>query len=75
MTYEHLKKGTMAFYRHVEELEKKNNALKKQLEISRRDNFVLRRLLNDQVETRGFTVIEGGMSEQSIKTMLTDNSA
>lgn len=70
MTFKHLIQGTQAFERHVEELEKHYNAMKKQLEITRQDNEMLRRLCRDQCKDKGFKVISGGLDQDAINRML-----
>lgn len=74
MSYEHLKKGLKAFEAHINILDREARTLKRCNEALRKDNEMLRRILNNRVEGK-WSVIEGGMSQQSIKTMLTDNSA
>lgn len=74
MSYDHLKKGLKAFEVHVDILEREANTLKRCNEALRKDNEMLRRILNNRVEGK-WSVIEGGMSEQSIKTMLKPDGA
>lgn len=73
MSYDHLNKGTMAFHKHVEELEKQFNDLQIEARTLRRcndalrqDNKMLRSILDNQVEAKGFEVIDGGLSQSSI---------
>ena len=74
-----IRKTLAALYELIDALEAENKELKRKLAIVKndlaivkKDDEMLRRLLNDSLDTKEFTVIEGGLSQTSINEMMNE---